>query len=176
MRLLMDEPNVLLLDEPTNDLDIDTLTALEDLLDGWPGSLVVVSHDRFFLERTCDDLHGLLGDGRIRHLPGGVEEYLGLRRDAHPAPSSPSSAVQASRGPDPARRGAAVRQARKEVQRLERELDRLERRAVALHEAMAAHATDYGRVATLDEELRSVAAERARLEEAWLEAAEGADG
>src|SRR4051812_3227152 len=80
MRLLMDEPNVLLLDEPTNDLDIDTLTALEDLLDGWPGTLVVVSHDRYFVERVCDDVYALMGDGGLRHLPGGVEQYLELRR------------------------------------------------------------------------------------------------
>ena len=76
MRLLMGEPNVLLLDEPTNDLDIDTLTALEDLLDGWPGTLVVVSHDRYFVERVCDDVYALVGDGSLRHLPGGIEQYL----------------------------------------------------------------------------------------------------
>ena len=80
MRLLMSEPNVLLLDEPTNDLDIDTLTALEDLLDGWPGTLVVVSHDRYFVERVCDDVYALVGDGELRHLPGGIEQYLALRR------------------------------------------------------------------------------------------------
>ena len=79
LRLLMDEPNVLLLDEPTNDLDVDTLTALEDLLDGWAGTLVVVSHDRYALERMCDRQVALLGDGRLRDLPGGVEEYLHLR-------------------------------------------------------------------------------------------------
>ncbi|MDQ1605126.1 MAG: transport system ATP-binding/permease protein, partial [Actinomycetota bacterium] len=80
LRLLMDEPNVLLQDEPTNDQDIDTLTALEDLLDGWPGSLLVVSHDRYFLERVCDRTVALLGDGGLRDLPGGVDEYLELRR------------------------------------------------------------------------------------------------
>src|SRR4029453_7715527 len=79
MRLLMDEPNVLLLDEPTNDLDIDTLTALEDLLDGWPGTLVVGRHHRYFVERVCDDVFALTGDGGIRHLPGGIEQYLELR-------------------------------------------------------------------------------------------------
>src|SRR5215210_6141937 len=108
MRLLMDEPNVLLLDEPTNDLDIDTLTALEDLLDGWPGTLVVVSHDRYFVERVCDDVHALTETGGIRHLPGGIEQYVALRRagrggeeastpprrqSARPSGSPPSGAV-----------------------------------------------------------------------------------
>src|SRR5215212_4492839 len=82
LRLLMEEPNVLLLDEPTNDLDVDTLTALEDLLDGWAGTLVVVSHDRYALERMCDRQLALLGDGRLRDLPGGVDEYLRLRAAA----------------------------------------------------------------------------------------------
>src|SRR6185503_9929281 len=79
MRLLMGEPNVLLLDEPTNDLDIDTLTALEDLLDAWPGTLVVVSHDRYFVERVCDNVYALDEAGGIRHLPGGIEQYLAER-------------------------------------------------------------------------------------------------
>src|SRR5262249_39003122 len=86
-RLLMTEPNVLLLDEPTNDLDIDTLQQLEDLLDGWPGSLVVVSHDRYLVERVCDTVVALLGDGRITHLPGGIDEYL-ARRASAPAPAA----------------------------------------------------------------------------------------
>ena len=85
MRLLMAEPNVLLLDERTNDLDIDTLTALEDLLDSWPGTLVVVSHDRYFIERVCDNVYGLLGDGGLRHLPGRIEQYVEQRRAASTA-------------------------------------------------------------------------------------------
>ena len=100
LRLLMDGPNVLLLDEPTNDLDIDTLTALEDLLDGWAGTLLVVSHDRYFLERVCDRTVALLGDGGLRDLPGGVDEYLALRRAATEA--SPLSQVSAA--PRPTRR------------------------------------------------------------------------
>ena len=139
MRLLMDEPNVLLLDEPTNDLDIDTLTALEDLLDGWPGTLVVVSHDRYFVERVCDDVHGLMGDGRLRHLPGGDRPVRGAspgrRRgagSARPAPARSGAGRRPRRPP-----GAALRDARKEVQRLERELERLEGREAALHEEMA---------------------------------------
>ncbi len=97
MRLLMAEPNVLLLDEPTNDLDIDTLTALEDLLDGWPGTLVVVSHDRYFVERVCDDVHALTPDGGIRHLPGGIDQYLEQRRDAAQRSSASASSAQGRR-------------------------------------------------------------------------------
>ncbi len=89
MRLLMGEPNVLLLDEPTNDLDIDTLTALEDLLDGWPGTLVVVSHDRYFVERVCDDVYALEDSGGIRHLPGGIDQYIAERRARAEAPPAP---------------------------------------------------------------------------------------
>ena len=105
MRLLMGEPNVLLLDEPTNDLDIDTLTALEDLLDGWPGTLVVVSHDRYFVERVCDDVYALAGDGGIRHLPGGIEQYLELRRARGRAARRPPR--RRARGAPPARRRRA---------------------------------------------------------------------
>jgi ATP-binding cassette subfamily F protein uup len=166
MRLLMEEPNVLLLDEPTNDLDIDTLTALEDLLDGWPGTLVIVSHDRYFVERVCDDVHALTPSGGLRHLPGGVDEYLERRR---------AETEAARTAPPPPRRevpsGAVVRAARKEVQRLERALDRLGERETALHEEMAAHATDHARLRALQDELEAVAAERAALEEAWLERA-----
>ncbi|MEA2192516.1 MAG: transport system ATP-binding/permease protein, partial [Solirubrobacteraceae bacterium] len=100
MRLLMEGPNVLLLDEPTNDLDIDTLRALEDLLDAWPGTLVVVSHDRYFVERVCDDVHALTDGGAIRHLPRGIEQYLEERgRAAEPAPAP---ATTGRRAADPA--------------------------------------------------------------------------
>ena len=112
LRLLMSEPNVLLLDEPTNDLDIDTLTALEDLLDSWPGTLVVVSHDRYFTERVCDDVFGLLGDGGLRHLPGGVSEYLSLRAEGDvPAPETGSASATAGTRPSAnvAHREAAAR-------------------------------------------------------------------
>ena len=106
MRLLMEGPNVLLLDEPTNDLDIDTLTALEDLLDGWPGTLVVVSHDRYFVERVCDDVFSLTDDGAIRHLPGGMEQYLELRRapDGAGAGGAAARAGRAGAGGATARR------------------------------------------------------------------------
>ncbi|MGL5930480.1 MAG: ATP-binding cassette domain-containing protein, partial [Dermatophilaceae bacterium] len=106
-RLLMDEPNVLFLDEPTNDLDIDTLTSLEDLLDGWPGTLVVVSHDRYLLERVCDRQVALLGDGRLRDLPGGVEEYLRLRADDAPRGGSRSGTTRRDRS-QPGRADAGI--------------------------------------------------------------------
>ncbi len=172
MRLLMGEPNVLLLDEPTNDLDIDTLTALEDLLDGWPGTLVVVSHDRYFVERVCDDVHALTADGGIRHLPGGIEQYIDQRRavEQHRPPPSRADAVAP---------GAALRAARKEAQRLERERERLEgaierltARESELGERMAAAASDYAALAELQSELARLIAERERLEASWLETSE----
>jgi ATP-binding cassette subfamily F protein uup len=173
MRLLMDEPNVLLLDEPTNDLDIDTLTALEDLLDGWPGTLVVVSHDRYFVERVCDDVYALMGDGAIRHLPGGIDQYLELRHAAEAAvPSGGAPATTVAAPPS----GAVVRAARKEVARLERALDKLTAREAQLHEDMATAATDHGRLRELDAELRALGDERDELEAAWLEASEAAEG
>ena len=94
LRMLLDEPNVLLLDEPTNDLDIDTLTVIEDYLDSWPGTLLVVTHDRYFLERVCDVSYALLGDGSCVLLPGGVDQYLRIRRDR--SPESPPSASLAA--------------------------------------------------------------------------------
>ncbi len=165
MRLLMAGPNVLILDEPTNDLDIDTLTALEDLLDGWPGTLIVVSHDRYFVERVCDDVHALSADGRLRHLPGGIDQYVDARREATAPPPAPA------RSADPPR-GAVVRATRKEVARVERALERSGEREATLHEEMAASATDHGRLAALDAELRELRAERERLEGEWLELSE----
>ncbi len=169
MRLLMAEPNVLLLDEPTNDLDIETLNALEDLLDRWPGTLVVVSHDRYFVERVCDDVHALTGDGGITHLPGGIDQYVTARRrqTAAPAPAPARAAAKAAPGA-----GGAARTARKEVQRLERALERLGEREAALHAAMAASATDHERLRELQAGLEALAAEREAAETAWLDAAE----
>ena len=180
LRLLMDEPNVLVLDEPTNDLDIDTLTALEDLLDGWPGTLLVVSHDRYFVERVCDREVALLGDGRLRDLPGGVDEYLALR-SAQPIAVSPGAGPQTTTsvgGGDDVRASnvgsdaATTRTARKELTRLERTLEKLRDREVRLHADLAADATDHERVLALDASLRELHDERARLEHRWLELAE----
>ena len=166
MRLLMEEPNVLLLDEPTNDLDIDTLTALEDLLDAWPGTLVVVSHDRYFVERVCDDVFALTGDGGIRHLPGGIDQYIAARRQDTGAGAAPAQ----SRSEAPS--GAVIRAARKEVQRLERALDKLTSREAALQDEMARSATDHTRLRELEAQLGALTAERDGLESAWLETAE----
>lgn len=185
LRLLVGEPNVLLLDEPTNDLDTDTLAALEDLLDGWPGTLIVVSHDRYLLERVCDRQYALLGDGHLRDLPGGVEQYLELRHGAGSAPARTTtaepSAASASDGTSPSASAAGpgpspadVRAARKEVARIERRLSRIAELEAGLHDQMAAHATDHERVLALDAELRTLAAEKDDLEAAWLEAAETA--
>jgi ATP-binding cassette subfamily F protein uup len=167
MRLLMAEPNVLLLDEPTNDLDIDTLTALEDLLDGWPGTLVVVSHDRYFVERVCDNVYALGGETGIRHLPRGIDQYVEERRRM----AAPASAPAKPKGGG-APAGKIVRETRKEVARLERAMEKLEAREAALHEDMAANATDHARLRELQEQLRALAAEREELEGAWLEASE----
>ncbi|XVX19539.1 ABC-F family ATP-binding cassette domain-containing protein [Actinomycetota bacterium] len=182
LRLLMDEPNVLLLDEPTNDLDIETLTALEDVLDGWAGTLLVVSHDRYLLERIADKQIALMGDGKLRDLPGGVEQYLTLRHEllasrdsartgiaAVASAGSPSPATQSSTN---AASPAEQREARKVMQRVEKQLQRLSEREERLHAQMAAAATDHQRVLELNGQLRDVVDEREALELEWLEAAD----
>jgi ABC transport system ATP-binding/permease protein len=174
VRLLMAGPNVLLLDEPTNDVDVETLTALEDLLDGWVGSLVVVSHDRYVLERVCDRMVGLLGDGAVRDLPGGVDEYLRLRAE-RPAAPGPGGAVTGAVPGASASDAATARAARKELARIERRLGRLAQQRSALELALAEHATDHVRVGELDAQLRTLLAEVAALEDEWLVAAHAAD-
>jgi ATP-binding cassette subfamily F protein uup len=175
MRLLMEGPNVLLLDEPTNDLDIDTLTALEDLLDAWPGTLVVVSHDRYFVERVCDDVHALTPDGAIRHLPRGIEQYLETRGERVEAPKVKRGRRQpvAVAVKPAASSGAALREVRKEVARLERAIEKLSARETAIYEAMSANGSDHARLGELQSELEAVGAEREQQEAAWMEAAEG---
>ncbi|RJQ88431.1 ABC-F family ATP-binding cassette domain-containing protein [Amycolatopsis panacis] len=168
-RLLMAEPNVLLLDEPTNDLDIDTLQQLEDLLDGWPGTMVVVSHDRYLVERVCDATYALFGDGRVTHLPGGIEEYLQRRASVRETPRR----VAAAPGKAEARRSAAeIRAAQKELGRLERKLDQLSAREEKLHAALAEAATDPARLIELNTELKAVLVEKDEVEARWLETSE----
>ncbi|HTF39399.1 MAG TPA: ATP-binding cassette domain-containing protein, partial [Propionibacteriaceae bacterium] len=167
LRLLLEEPNVLLLDEPTNDLDIDTLTVIEDYLDSWPGTLLVVTHDRYFLERVCDVCYAVLGDGSCVLLPGGVEQYLQSRRDR----SGENSLAKAAVAAEP-RASAASRQARKDLARLEAQIARLDERLAALHEQMEAAASDYQRLAELQREIELISANRGELERSWLEAAD----
>ena len=183
LRLLMDEPNVLLLDEPTNDLDIDTLTSMEDVLDGWAGTLLVVSHDRYLLERMTDRQVALLGDGTLRDLPGGVEQYLELRRTHQEQPSRGTSTASdrsagagvtggAAKPRDAGPSAAELREARKTVARVEKALARLGEREARVHEDMVAQATDAGAMTRLSAELAEIHAEREALELQWLAAAE----
>lgn len=172
LRLLMDEPNVLFLDEPTNDLDIETLTQLEDLLDGWPGSMVVISHDRFFVERTTDHVWALLGDATLRMLPRGIDEYL-ERRARMIESAQPVAAAPAAKSA-PAVSAQDARAAKKELQKVERQLNKISDRETSLHAQIADNATDFGKVAKLDAELRELITERDELEMRWLELAEEA--
>jgi ATPase subunit of ABC transporter with duplicated ATPase domains len=164
--ILLDQPNVLILDEPTNDLDTDMLAAMEDLLDSWPGTLIVVSHDRYFLERVTDQQYAILGR-RLRHLPGGVDEYLRLRqleRNAPAARVSPASAP-ASTGLS----GSELRAAQKELSALERRVERLQQQASQARAALAD--LDQGDYVLLGAEMAKIAAledEAAQLEEQWL--------
>ncbi len=184
LRLIMGEPNVLLLDEPTNDLDIETLTELEDLLDGWPGTLVVVSHDRYFLERVADRCVALLGDGRLSMLPGGVDEYLerraagaALSARAASAASAPERSGQDDQ-PAPAGGPTAkeLRELQKELNRLERQIDKFGEREAKLHAEMAEAASDFERLGKLDAELREIAAQKESAELEWMTVAERLEG
>jgi ABC transport system ATP-binding/permease protein len=174
-RLLMAEPNVLLLDEPTNDLDVDTLAHLEDLLDGWPGTLIVVSHDRYLVERVCDTVVALFGDGRITHLPGGIDEYLARRAAAGDAVAVAATQAPAASPRTSGSSAAEQRAARKDAQRLERRMETLSAREKELHARLAEAATDPERLLALDAELRAVVAEREQVELDWLAAAELAE-
>jgi ABC transport system ATP-binding/permease protein len=200
MLLLLGEPNVLLLDEPTNDLDIETLTELEDLLDGWPGSVLAVSHDRYFLERVTDHVMALTG-GQLAFLPGGVDEYL-ARRDAElarlaaaaaataqaagpqaagaartpPAAGPDGAAPPAATGPAAAPSAARQRAGQKELARLERQISRIAGTEATLSEELARSAADYERLIDLGAQLRTAQEERAALEERWLVLAEEMGG
>ncbi|HEY2315200.1 MAG TPA: ABC-F family ATP-binding cassette domain-containing protein [Streptosporangiaceae bacterium] len=170
--MLLAEPNVLLLDEPTNDLDIETLTELEDLMDDWPGSVVVVSHDRYFLERVTDHVLGLIG-GQLAYLPGGVDEYLSRREQEALAPGTTAApARDASAGSAQGPTAAQQRAGQKELARLERQIARLTDAETRLAADLTDNASDYTRLVDLGAELRGVQTERAGLEERWLELAE----
>lgn len=166
--ILLDQPNVLILDEPTNDLDTDMLAAVEDLLDGWAGTLLVVSHDRYFMERVTDDQYAIL-DGHLRHLPGGVDEYLRLRQATAAGAGRPAAGVTAQA----ALTGAERRAAEKELASLDRRLEKLTARIDAQRVALADH--DQADYAGLGEKMRAIGeleAERDDLELQWLELGE----
>jgi ATP-binding cassette subfamily F protein uup len=169
-RLLMSEPNVLLLDEPTNDLDIDTLQQLEDLLDSWPGTLVVISHDRYLIERVCDQVVAVFGDGGVTDLPGGIEEYLARRTSL-----LETAAAMPAREGKPTSDAAQQRTARKELAKLERRLETLTRKESQLDDAAHKAGSDVTKLVEIDTELKTVRAEKDDVEAQWLEAAELVD-
>ena len=174
LRLLLTEPNVLLLDEPTNDLDIDTLNVLEDFLDAWPGTLIVVSHDRYFLERVTDSVWALLGDGQISMLPRGVDEYLERRLPQPAERASESSGVETdTAASSKAKPGSAEeRAAKKVIAKIDKQLERITEQQQKLELAMAEAVNDYAKLADLSAELDKLSAEKDDLELEWLEAAE----
>lgn len=161
-RLLMDSPNVLLLDEPTNDFDIETLTELEDLLDSYGGTLMVISHDRYFLERVCDRFYGLVGDKVLRDLPRGIDQYL-ENRAISSNKSLPESKATPSTG------AAQERQLKKDLMRVERQVTKSKERLVQLKAELEAAAFDSGKLLELSEEISKVEADLAQREEEWLE-------
>ncbi|WP_422746559.1 ABC-F family ATP-binding cassette domain-containing protein [Mycobacterium sp. WMMD1722] len=166
--ILLSQPNVLILDEPTNDLDTDMLAAMEDLLDSWPGTLIVVSHDRYFLERVTDQQYGILG-GRLRHLPGGVDEYLRLRAahadETGPAPVAADEPAGLS--------GAELRAAQKEVAALERRLEKLQAQIDGARTALADHdQSDFQGLAVEMAAIRAMEDEVTEVEGRWFELTE----
>jgi ABC-type multidrug transport system ATPase subunit len=187
LRLLFGEPNVLILDEPTNDLDTDMLAAMEDLLDSWPGTLIVVTHDRYLLERVTDQQYALLGDKSLRHLPGGVDEYLRLRRLSLEAAGSKSRSsldepnktgsaqIRSERTLDarPEVNGAERRELEKRLKAIERSLEKVAADEVTLHEQMAkSDQGDYEGLAKLAALQGELNAKRDELELEWLETTE----
>ena len=173
LMLLLSEPNVIVLDEPTNDVDSEMLTAMEDLLDSWPGTLIVVSHDRYLLERVTDHQYAIL-DGALRHVPGGVDEYLRLRAAQQEA--RPSAGAASAHGDSSALSGAERRGLEKEVSAIERRLDRLQAEEGGVHERMAAHdPSDFAGLQKLSDELRAAQDETSALEERWLELSDQLD-
>ncbi|WP_291314942.1 ABC-F family ATP-binding cassette domain-containing protein [Corynebacterium sp. UBA2622] len=182
-RVLMSEPNVLLLDEPTNDLDIDTLQELEDLLDNWPGTLVVISHDRYLIERIADTTYALFGDGTLTNLPGGIGQYI-ERRAAEEAASGTLDLGEgrADRGVDkrPAMSSQEERELRKRMNALERKIARAEERSGQLEADIAAKsaaaAPDFEAIGAATRELGAIRAERDELEMEWLELGEALEG
>ncbi|WP_449259764.1 ABC-F family ATP-binding cassette domain-containing protein [Corynebacterium durum] len=173
-RVLMAEPNVLLLDEPTNDLDIDTLQELESLLDSWPGTLVVISHDRYLIERICDSTWALFGDGHLTNLPGGIDEYLRRRRDM--AGSGVIAGGGSAAVAEKKRDAAADHKTRKAMTSLERKITKLQEREQGITAKMAEVATDMDALNELNTELSGVRDEIETLEMEWMELGEQLEG
>lgn len=168
--VVLSEPNVLVLDEPTNDVDTDMLTATEDLLDSWPGTLIVVSHDRYLLERVTDQQYAIL-DGRLRHLPGGVDEYLRLSEQR--ATATGSAPARAETAPAQSKSGAELRAVEKEISSIDRSLAKLSDRISAKHDELAAHdQSDHVGLGKLTGELRELESQVAELEARWMELSE----
>ena len=160
-RLLMDSPNVLLLDEPTNDFDIETLTELEDLLDSYGGTLIVISHDRYFLERVCDRFVGLLGDKKVRDLPRGVDEYLEQRaQDLNSAPELQKEKKSSN--------AAEQRQLKKDLTRLDRQIEKCASQINDLEATQEVAAFNPEELINIESQLSSLRAEKSKLEEEWL--------
>jgi ATPase subunit of ABC transporter with duplicated ATPase domains len=172
--ILLDEPNVLVLDEPTNDLDTDMLAAMEDLLDSWPGTLLVVSHDRYLLERITDQQYAIL-DGHLRHLPGGVDQYLRLRKEQDsPAASNPSTAGHEAAAPKLS--SAELRNTKKEIASIDRKMEKLSARIDEIHTEMAQHdPTDGAGLSALSTEVSRLEAQVADHETRWIELSELVD-
>ena len=168
-RLLMDSPNVLLLDEPTNDFDVETLTALEDLLDSFGGTLLVISHDRYFLERVCDRFVGLLGDSKLRDLPRGIDEYLKLRSSSIETSGSVTTKVKTSNI-------AEIKEVRKEIAKYERQIAKLEAQIIELESQQSELAFDHEKLGQNMEELAKLSQEKYAIEESWLQANTNLEG
>ena len=183
--ILLRQPNVLILDEPTNDLDTDMLSAMEDLLDSWPGTLIVVSHDRYFLERVTDQQYAVVNT-QLRHLPGGVEEYLALAAQRPAAgggggtsSGSASGGVVSGSAEDSAKpqlSGAQLRAVEKQLAAVERKMDKASAAIAAIHAEMAAHDhTDFDGLAVLGTRLQEAEQDLAAHEEQWMELSEQLD-
>ena len=168
-RLLMGGPNVLILDEPTNDFDVETLAALEDLLDSFAGTLLVVSHDRYFLERVCDTFVGVMGDGGLQGLPGGLEQYLELRARQSADPTAFTPVGSSTGANNPQLTAAQKRDLQKDQQRIERSISKLDTQIKSLLSDMATYSSDFEKVAKLNDELQPLIQEKETLEERWIE-------
>ncbi|STC70001.1 ABC-F family ATP-binding cassette domain-containing protein [Corynebacterium pilosum] len=184
-RVLMGEPNLLLLDEPTNDLDIDTLQELEDLLDNWPGTLVVISHDRYLIERIADHTYALFGDGKLTNLPGGIGEYLARREAMEGSGGVLDLGEYSEEAPEPVETPSGLssqeeRELRKQMNATERKMGKLQEKIATFEQELATISAsddpDFAKLAQVNEELNDVRSEHEELEMEWLELGEKLEG